>query len=160
MASACIRSTVSMIDVMRHYLTNDLQATDEEIAYLKTLCALKSKPRDTPGKRQGPQKPSMIIEGFLYHGSLGHARNMDLLKELQIQHILNVCETPLEKDIAEQFNILWINIDDEPDADICQHFDTTNSFLQACEQKGAKVLVHCQMGISRSSSIVLAYLLK
>lgn len=149
-----------MVDVMRHYLTNDLEATDEEIDYLKTLCALKSKPRETPVKRQGPQKPSIIIDGFLYHGSLGHARNIDLLKELRIQHILNVCETPLDENIVDQFNVLWINIDDEPGTDICQHFDTTNRFLQTCEQKGEKVLVHCQMGISRSSSIVLAYLLK
>ena len=159
MASNCFRSTVSMIDVMRHHLTNDLQATDEEIDHLKTLCALKSKPRETPAKRQGPQKPSVVIDGFLYHGSLYHARNIALLQELRIQHILNVCETPLDENIVEQFNVLWINIDDEPGADICQHFDRTNRFLRACEQKGEKVLVHCQMGISRSSSIVLAYLL-
>ena len=149
-----------MVDLMQYYLTNDLHATDEEIDYLKTLCALQSKTRKTPVKCPGPQKPSVVIEGFLYHGHLGHARNIALLKELRIQHILNVCETPSEKDIVDQFNVLWINIDDAPSADICQHFNTTNSFLQACKQKGEKVLVHCQLGISRSSSIVLAYLLK
>jgi hypothetical protein len=160
MAGACTRSNVWMIDVMQHYLANDLRATSEEIDYLKRLCALKSKPRDTPIKRQGPRKPSVIIDCFLYHGDLGHARNMNLLNELGIQNIINVCDSPLEKDIVEHFNVLWININDELGFDIRQHFERTNSFLHTCKQKGEKVLVHCQMGISRSSSIVLAYLIK
>ncbi len=160
MAGACTRSNVWMIDVMQHYLTNDLQATSEEIDYLKHLCGLKSKPRDTPVKRPGPRKPSIIIDGFLYHGDLGHARNINLLNELSIQHIINVCESPLEKDILEHCNVLWININDELGVDIRQHFERTNSFLETCKQRGEKVLVHCQMGISRSSSIVLAYLIK
>ena len=160
MASPHIRSNVWMIDQMQHYLVNDLQATNEEIDYLKQLCALKSKARDSQIKPKSPRKPSVIIEDFLYHGHLGHARNMDLLKELSIKHILNVCETPSDEEIVEQLNVLWINVDDGLTADICQHFETTNHFLQTCKQKGEKVLVHCQLGISRSSSVVLAYLLK
>jgi len=160
MTGACIRSNVWMIDMMQHYLTNDLRATSEEIDYLKHLCALKSKPRDAPIKRPGPRTPSVIIDGFLYHGDLGHAQNMNLLNELGIQHIINVCDFPLDKDIVEHFNVLWINVNDELCVDICQYFEKTNSFLHTCKQKGEKVLVHCQMGISRSSSIVLAYLIK
>jgi protein-tyrosine phosphatase len=161
MAGACIRSNVWMIDVMQHYLTNNLRATSEEIDYLKHLYALKSKPReDTQIKRQGARKPSLIIDSFLYHGDLGHAQNMNLLNELGIQHIINVCDFPLGKDIVEHFNVLWIHINDELGVDIRKHFETTNSFLHTCKQKGEKVLVHCQMGISRSSSIILAYLIK
>jgi len=149
-----------MIDMMQHYLTNDLQATSEEIDYLKHLCALKSKPRDASIKRPGPRTPSVIIDGFLYHGDLGHAQNMNLLNELGIQHIINVCDLPLDKDIVEHFNVLWINVNDELCVDICQYFEKTNSFLHTCKQKGEKVLVHCQMGISRSSTVVLAYLIR
>jgi hypothetical protein len=160
MAGTCIRSNVWMIDVMQHYLTNNLQATSEEIEHLKHLCALKSRPRDSPIKRPGPRKPSVIIDGFLYHGDLGHARNTNLLHELGIQHIINVCDSPLGKDIVENFNVLWININDELDVDIRRHFEITNSFLHTSKQKGEKVLVHCQMGISRSSSVILAYLIR
>jgi hypothetical protein len=160
MADAYARSNVWMVDRMEYYLTKDLQATSEEIEYLKTLCALKSKPRDPAIKPQGPRKPSTIIDGFLYHGDLGHAKNKALLNELGIQHIVNVCDFPLDKDIVDNFNVLWIHIDDELNVDIRQHFDRTNSFLHTCKDKGEKVLVHCQMGISRSSSVVLAYLLK
>ncbi|CAF0946036.1 unnamed protein product [Adineta steineri] len=49
---------------------------------------------------------------------------------------------------------------DEEDVSINQYFEKTNDFLLSCKEKKEKVLVHCQMGISRSSSIVLAYLMK
>lgn len=160
MANSYIRSNVWMIDRMEYYLTKDLQATSEEIEYLKTLCALKSKPRDPTIKLQGPRKPSTIIDDFLYHGDLGHAQNQALLNELGIQHIVNVCDSPLNKDIVDNFNVLWITIDDALGVNIRQHFNRTNEFLHTCKEKGEKVLVHCQMGISRSSSVVLAYLLK
>ncbi|CAF2135115.1 unnamed protein product [Rotaria magnacalcarata] len=160
MAGAPIRSNVWMIDIMRHYLTNDLQATNEEIDYLKRLCALKSKPREASIKLKGVRNPSTIIDGYLYHGDLGHALNKNLLEELDIRHIVNVCDSPLNKEILDHFNVLWINISDELSTNIRQYFDRTNEFLHACKLKGEKVLVHCQMGISRSSSIILAYLIK
>lgn len=160
MANTCIRSNVWMIDRMDHYLRNNLQATDEEIEYLKILCALKSKPIDPTIKLQGPRKPSTVIDDFLYHGDFGHAQNQTLLNELGIQHIINVCDCSLDEEIKSNFNVLWFRIDDTLNVDIRQHFDQTSSFLQTCKEKGEKVLVHCQMSISRSSAIILAYLLR
>ena len=160
MTGTTIRSNVWMINVMEHYLTQNLQATTEEIDYLKQLCALKSKQRDSSTKREGPRKPSMVIDDFLYHGDLGHALNKSLLNDLDIRHIINVCDSPLSKEITDNFNVLWINLNDELGANIRQHFDKTNGFLHGCKGKNEKVLVHCQMGISRSSSVVLAYLIK
>ncbi|CAF1649443.1 unnamed protein product [Rotaria magnacalcarata] len=47
-----------------------------------------------------------------------------------------------------------------PATNIRQYFDQANEFLHSCKNKNERVLIHCQLGISRSSSIVLAYLLK
>ncbi|CAF0965764.1 unnamed protein product [Adineta steineri] len=155
-----MRSNVWMIDKLEYYLTKDLEATSEEIDYLKRLCTLKTNTRSDPKKRPGARLPSTIIDDFLYHGDLAHARNMNLLNELAIKHIISVCDIQLDKEIIDNFNVLWINIDDTLSVDIRKHFDRTNQFLLSCKEKGEKVLVHCQMGISRSSSIVLAYLIK
>ena len=160
MAAAMTRSNVWMINAMNHYLTENLQATTEEIDHLKHLCSIKSNKKAPIKGIQSYLKPSLIIDNFLYHGDLSHALNMNLLNELKIKHILNVCDRPLDQEINDQFNVLWINIDDDLNAEIRKYFDKTNDFLIACHQKNEKVLVNCQMGISRSSSIVLAYLLK
>ncbi|CAF4057535.1 unnamed protein product [Adineta steineri] len=85
---------------------------------------------------------------------------MKLLRDLNIRHIINTCHVPLEEEIIKKSNVLWIDMQDEEDVDINQYFEKTNDFLLSCKEKKEKVLVHCQMGISRSSSIVLAYLMK
>ncbi|CAF4203123.1 unnamed protein product, partial [Adineta steineri] len=83
-------SNVWMIDKMEHYLTNDLEATREEINYLKRLYTLKTNTRSDPRKRASAFLPSTIIDDFLYHGDLDHARNRNLLNELAIKHIISV----------------------------------------------------------------------
>ena len=159
MTNNTIRSKVWMIDAMSHYLKENLQATNEEIDYLKRLCSIKLNQKEFP-KLQIGRKPSMIIDDFLYHGDLGHALNVNLLKEIGIQHIINVCDFALDKEVIDNFDVLWIKINDDLSASISKHFESTNDFLNVCKQKNEKVLVHCQMGISRSSAIILAYLLK
>jgi protein-tyrosine phosphatase len=142
------------------YLKESMEATNEELDCLRRLRELKSKQQASEIIYGTLDFPSMIIDNFLYHGDFDQARNMKLLKELNIRHIITVCEFKLKKEILNKFNVLWINLHDIPSADIRQHFDQTNEFLNVCRSKNEKVLVHCQIGVSRSSSIVLAYRLK
>lgn len=53
----------------------------------------------------------------------------------------------------------WINLNDYDEADIYPHLDDAHAFIKSmlAEQN---VLVHCQMGMSRSSSLVIAFLMK
>jgi len=150
-----------IVDIMDEYLQQKFNATDEEMCQLEDLRHLRMTRRQTT--MSSPFKygsPSVVIDDFLYHGNLAHASNMKLLKELDIKHILNASDCKLDDKICEIFNVLWINVDDELHVDIKQYFDQTNQFLNDCKQKDEKVLVNCQMGISRSSSVVLAYLMK
>ena len=151
----------SSIGHMEGFLKKNYNATDEELTYLKELLDMRFKKCQSPPVGRGNYgTPSIVLDDFLYHGDLAHASNMGLLKELGIHSIIDVCDCPLDKPIVEKFNVLWINLDDVLGADIRKHFEETNKFLQECKEKNQKVLVHCQMGISRSSSIVLAYLMK
>ncbi|CAF0796401.1 unnamed protein product [Adineta steineri] len=106
-------------------------------------------------KQQHHTTLSMISADFLYHSGIKHAMNKTLHEELGIQHIIDVSDCKLDQDILDRCHVLWVNIEDVTYFDIAEYFKMTNEFLQSCETKGEKVLVHCQMGVSRSSSIVL-----
>lgn len=150
------------LDFMGDYLKGKYNATDEEIARIDELLALRMKKRRSLSQvsQTHPASPSIVIDDFLYHGNLGHASNMKVLNEVGIRHIINVCDCKLDEDILENFNVLWIILQDDLDQDVKIYFEQTNQFLYECKQKNEKVLVHCQMGISRSAAIVLAYLMK
>lgn len=151
----------SPMDYMEGYLKKNQNATDEELVYLRQLQGLKMKKHvSNPIGRGNQGTPSIVLDDFLYHGDLAHASNMGLLTDLGIQCIIDVCDCPLDQPIVDKFKVLWINLDDVLGADIRTHFEKTNKFLEECKEKNEKVLVHCQMGISRSTSVVLAYLMK
>jgi hypothetical protein len=139
-------------------LRDEMRATDEELIYFARLQQLRHKERKSIPDND--DNPSVVIDNFLYHGDIGHARNMNLLMNLGIRHIVNTCDSPLETEITKNFNVLWISIVDDLRTNINHYFQQTNDFLISCKQKNEKVLVHCQMGVSRSSSVVLAYLMK
>ena len=146
---------------IKNSLIEDWQATPEEIEQFFSLMKVMKTAAEKSRDNENPDsKPSEIIEDLLYHGDLGHACNMDLLKSLDVKRILNVCDCQLDESSEQNFNILWRCINDDSSEDIDSHFEDTNQFLDECRKTNEKVLVHCQMGISRSSTIVLAYLMK
>lgn len=152
------RSTHESIDQARHaYLKDQMEVTDGELNYLNDILRLQCTIREFLFHGN---TPSVILDDFLYHGDMGHATNVVLLKNLGIQHIINTSNSRLPKSVTDHFNVLWINILDDMKTNIIEYFNQTNNFLHSCQKKNEKVLVHCHMGVSRSSTIVLAYLIK
>lgn len=60
---------------------------------------------------------------------------------------------------ALDFKWKRIEILDGPGENIKKHFDETNEFIKEGIERGG-VLVHCFAGVSRSTSCVIAYLMK
>lgn len=153
------RSFVSTVDRVEYQLREDFQATDEELDYLRKLYSIKDQTEFINRKPSVYGKSSMIIPDFLYHGDFGDARNEKKLSATGIRHILNMSEVELNENIVQNFNVVWIPINDDLEADLRQIIDQTNEFIESCRKKSEKVLVNCQLGISRSSSVILAYLI-
>ncbi|KDR80052.1 hypothetical protein GALMADRAFT_222955 [Galerina marginata CBS 339.88] len=97
-----------------------------------------------------------IIPG-LWIGDLQSALNVKNLKENGIFSILSAMRGRIT--IHATFIRHQIQLDDTEDADVLTHLLPAIHFIQAELDKGRGVLVHCQAGVSRSSTIVAAYLM-
>lgn len=103
------------------------------------------------------------IEHNLFLGNLTAATDINWLKETKITHILTVDSCPLPRKVHEGLpNLItkYIQITDMPREDLLTHFEDSYEFIdRALESKG-RVLVHCYFGVSRSATIVIAYIMK
>ncbi|KIY66872.1 phosphatases II [Cylindrobasidium torrendii FP15055 ss-10] len=97
-----------------------------------------------------------ILPG-LWIGDLSSAKNVELLRENKIFSILSAMRGSIM--INQAFVKNQLLIDDEEDADIMVHFLPAITFIQTELDKGRGVLVHCHAGMSRSATIVAAYLM-
>jgi len=59
-----------------------------------------------------------------------------------------------------KLEIKRIELEDDSDADVIPIFPDTNTFIDGAIKSGGTVLVHCDMGISRSVTMVIAYLIQ
>lgn len=105
-----------------------------------------------------PWYPSEILVNQLYLGSHTDACNLDTLTQLDITHILNV-SAEVDNMYPQQFTYKHIVLPDLPDSDITAYFDMSNQYIDLCMHTSGKCLVHCYQGVSRSSTLIIAYLM-
>eukprot|EP00469_Lotharella_globosa_P012404 CAMPEP_0167777708 /NCGR_PEP_ID=MMETSP0111_2-20121227/3853_1 /TAXON_ID=91324 /ORGANISM="Lotharella globosa, Strain CCCM811" /LENGTH=432 /DNA_ID=CAMNT_0007667941 /DNA_START=75 /DNA_END=1373 /DNA_ORIENTATION=+ len=114
-----------------------------------------------PGEKPIPWYPTIVLDGFLYLGCEADARLEKHLDNLGITHILNV-SAEVKNLYPEKYTYMHVDILDEKSSRLDEHFEKTIEFLNTVRESNEKkrAMVHCYQGVSRSSSIVLAYLMK
>ena len=100
---------------------------------------------------------SKICEG-VYLGDISSAYNKEKLKEQGITHILCTI-LGVEPVFPNDFVYKNIYLRDVPSQEILNYLDECADFIDQAQKQGGKVLVHCMCGISRSASMVIAYLI-
>ncbi|XP_078660457.1 serine/threonine/tyrosine-interacting-like protein 1 [Branchiostoma floridae x Branchiostoma belcheri] len=103
--------------------------------------------------------PSEIVLGALYQGRGDQATNEKIVSDLRISHIVNISK---EHQNAFPIYIRYMNIkvDDDMSANVTQLLPKTTEFIAEAIESGGRVLVHCNLGVSRSSTVTIAYLMK
>ncbi|XP_070532115.1 dual specificity protein phosphatase 12-like isoform X2 [Ptychodera flava] len=97
------------------------------------------------------------IRPGLYIGCRADAYDVEALKAANITHILTLEYEPLEINSGD-FKYNFVRVSDVPNEDILSHFPECLEFVEEGIRKGG-VLVHCFMGVSRSATIIVAYLM-
>lgn len=99
---------------------------------------------------------SEIIPGRLYLTNIHSACNIELIEHFGIQAVVNC--TPYEyKPLTPHF--LHLPFRDELDENLIPHVQKAVPWIEQQMTDCKPVLVHCRAGVSRSASIVIAYLM-
>jgi predicted protein tyrosine phosphatase len=108
--------------------------------------------------------PNEIIPNKLYLGHERHANDPSVIDHLNLTHIIDATGVKSSEDTAlsEGLSYLPLHLWDTPEQDIAQYFGQSNEFIHTAltyPTGDYRVLIHCRAGISRSTTLVIAYLL-
>lgn len=97
---------------------------------------------------------------FLFLGNERDAQDLDLLLRLNIGFVVNVTTHLPLYHVNSGLRYKRLPATDNSTQNLRQYFEEVFEFIEEAYQSGQGVLVHCQAGVSRSATIVIAYLMK
>ncbi|XP_077309316.1 dual specificity protein phosphatase 22-A-like isoform X1 [Lithobates pipiens] len=99
---------------------------------------------------------SQILDGF-YLGNLRDAEDTTSLSRNGVTHIVSIHNNA--KPLLPEKTYLCIAASDSSSQNLIQHFKKCIKFIHECRLHGGGCLVHCLAGVSRSTTVVVAYLM-
>ncbi|KAL5711083.1 hypothetical protein ACHQM5_021576 [Ranunculus cassubicifolius] len=99
------------------------------------------------------------VADHIYLGGDAVAKNREILRQNGITHVLNcvgfVCPEYFKSDLV--YKTLWLQ--DSPSEDITSILYDVFDYFEDVREQAGRVFVHCCQGVSRSTSLVIAYLM-
>ncbi|XP_067131989.1 dual specificity protein phosphatase 3-like [Centruroides vittatus] len=121
------------------------------------------------GRYEFPEDPYNEVYENILLGNGETAFNRPLLRRLNVTHVVNAaCGTDPELNLIDTSAEFYkdVNIDfygiyalDMSSFPLHQFFNPVAEYIHDALQSGGRVFVHCRQGISRSATLVLAYLM-
>jgi len=117
--------------------------------------AKKKKP--TQALSNNKQVAACIVPDFLFLGPVSSTSNSQFLSTKGITHILSIGKRPVGH--IDTIHYERLGLTDEEDSDIRPVVEKACNIIDAVSSSHGKVLIHCSAAISRSPTIVAAYLM-
>ncbi|KAK1150849.1 dual specificity protein phosphatase 10-like [Acipenser oxyrinchus oxyrinchus] len=144
-----------------HLVLNSLNKEQEELPYREA--SVWSSDGDaplplTPDIENAALSP---VLPFLFLGNERDARDLERMLRLGIGSVLNVtAHLPLYHLDSGLLRYKRLPATDSSKQNLQQYFEEAFEFIEEAHQCGQGVLIHCQAGVSRSATLVIAYLMK
>ncbi|XP_078413135.1 dual specificity protein phosphatase 10 [Cetorhinus maximus] len=98
---------------------------------------------------------------FLFLGNEQDAQDIEKMQRMNVGYIINVTtHLPLYHYEKGIFHYKRLPATDSNKQNLRQYFEEAFEFIEEAHQSSKGLLIHCQAGVSRSATIVIAYLMK
>jgi len=118
--------------------------------------------RGEPGEKKRPIDCNKICTGIII-GNGQTICDLSYLKGAGVTHVVNTAEQHVSVSHADLLShgiqYYGFHVDDLPHCNISRYFHRTTEYIDRAVTGGGLVVVNCYMGLSRSASVVIAYLM-
>ena len=114
---------------------------------------------EPPSSKEFRRICSEIVPNQIYVSGWLIAEDWMELSTRGITHVINTASSVSKCPFPERVHYLPLSIEDSKSEDIQSYFYICIDFIESAISSGGRVLVHCMEGVSRSCSVVIAYLM-
>ena len=146
---------------------NQLKTTETKITTIDGITYIEKEGKKEQCKERSngyvidtsPDKIAVEIIDHLYLGSQDAVSDKEYLQSLSMKHIL--CVAPMIPSLfPNDFDYKIVELLDIPSFDIKNHIHHCLEYIDECLKRNENVICHCNAGVSRSPTVIIAYLIE